>query len=55
MARGDTNEKTGYWYDEMAAPYYRFVDARPFKFWVCRLVSRVSLPYARASLTCQQP
>ncbi len=24
---GDTGEKTGYWYDEMAAPYYRFTDA----------------------------
>lgn len=24
---GDTGEKTGYWYDEMAAPYYRFQDA----------------------------
>ena len=24
---GDTGEKTGYWYEEMAAPYYRFADA----------------------------
>ncbi|MDQ2811073.1 MAG: type 1 glutamine amidotransferase domain-containing protein [Actinomycetota bacterium] len=24
---GDTGEKTGYWYEEMAAPYYRFTDA----------------------------
>ena len=24
---GDTGEKTGYWYEEMAAPYYRFIDA----------------------------
>lgn len=24
---GDTGDKTGYWYDEMAAPYYRFRDA----------------------------
>lgn len=24
---GDTGEPTGYWYDEMAAPYYRFIDA----------------------------
>ena len=24
---GDTGEPTGYWYDEMAAPYYRFKDA----------------------------
>jgi putative intracellular protease/amidase len=24
---GDTGEKTGYWYEEMAAPYYRFKDA----------------------------
>lgn len=24
---GDTGEKTGYWYEEMAAPYYRFRDA----------------------------
>ena len=24
---GDTGEKTGYWYDEMAAPYYRLRDA----------------------------
>ena len=24
---GDTGEPTGYWYEEIAAPYYRFVDA----------------------------
>ena len=24
---GDTGEPTGFWYEEMAAPYYRFVDA----------------------------
>ncbi len=24
---GDTGEKTGYWYEEMAAPYYQFTDA----------------------------
>jgi putative intracellular protease/amidase len=24
---GDTGEKTGYWYEEMATPYYRFKDA----------------------------
>lgn len=24
---GDTGEKTGYWYEELAAPYYRFKDA----------------------------
>lgn len=24
---GETGEKTGYWYEEMAAPYYRFKDA----------------------------
>lgn len=24
---GDTGEPTGYWYEEMAAPYYRFIDA----------------------------
>lgn len=24
---GDTGEPTGFWYEEMAAPYYRFIDA----------------------------
>lgn len=24
---GDTGEKTGFWLEELAAPYYRFIDA----------------------------